>query len=347
MSQLTTGLDQTITIDNTAVLWWKLTSSRSNMLKSMKLCTSQGIPLFRSVYSLRIFCPFSSIRISNISFTNADYMRLLCNSFTGKLVQLFFGISIPNKKKQYDLMLNIVQRVISKQAVLESIVINIKHLINKKKYSDAVVLLQQAIKLGHLPSYVILASMLLDGIEGVGKDARTAYNLVFEGASLGCYDCKGMLAICYTRGAGCYTDKREALSLATISAKMNSKYGQVALGNLLIKNTFWQYKSVQSDQSDHEKAICLYKLAVAQNYDKALYYLAKALSLRSENLDEAFRLYRLAAMDGNVLAMYRVGRCFMYGCGIYANRRNGIDWYMRAERAGSVKAYWALKELKI
>ena len=52
-------------------------------------------------------------------------------------------------------------------------------------------------------------------------------------------------------------------------------------------------------------------------------------------------------MNGNVLAMYRVGRCFMYGCGIYANRRNGIDWYMRAERAGSVKAYWALKELKI
>ncbi len=52
--------------------------------------------------------------------------------------------------------------------------------------------LQEALLLGHLPSRASLAWMLAFGRQGVAKDRSRAFELVEQGARLGCHDCQGI-----------------------------------------------------------------------------------------------------------------------------------------------------------
>ena len=89
--------------------------------------------------------------------------------------------------------------------------------------------LQEALLLGHLPSRASLAWILAFGRQGVAKDRSTAFELVKQGACLGCHDCQGvylnptpqpqsqsllhtaepcqgMVALCRALGYGCTKD---------------------------------------------------------------------------------------------------------------------------------------------
>jgi TPR repeat protein len=60
------------------------------------------------------------------------------------------------------------------------------------KCSLAAAQLQEALLLGHLPSRASLAWMLAFGRQGVAKDRSRAFELVEQGARLGCHDCQGI-----------------------------------------------------------------------------------------------------------------------------------------------------------
>ena len=109
--------------------------------------------------------------------------------------------------------------------------------------------LQEALLLGHLPSRASLAWILAFGRQGVAKDRSTAFELVKQGARLGCHDCQGvflnpnpqpqsqthlsllytaepcqgMVALCRALGYGCTKDPAQALRLARESAVAGSK----------------------------------------------------------------------------------------------------------------------------
>jgi hypothetical protein len=175
--------------------------------------------------------------------------------------------------------------------------------------------------------------MLLQGREGVAKDYKKAFELVEEGARLGCHHCQGVMAECYFDGRGCVKDAARSLELARESSGKSSRYGQHFLG-LLYRNS--------------EGRIALYRLAASQNFDDAQYDLGgmyhRGLSIEQNNA-EALRWYQLAAAQGHPVALYMVASYHEFGRGVPKNKAEAIRWYRRAHKAGNSGARHALQSL--
>jgi hypothetical protein len=122
----------------------------------------------------------------------------------------------------------------------------------------AMVALKLAVDLGHLPSRALNAWMLIRGREDVAQDCYTAFELVEEGARLGCHHCQGVMAWCYFDGFGCVRDVARSLELARESSVKGSRYGQLVLGQL--------YEFGRAGVArNYAQALALYRLAAAQN----------------------------------------------------------------------------------
>ena len=202
----------------------------------------------------------------------------------------------------------------------------------------AAVALKLAVDVGHLPSRALKAWMLINGREGVAKDHNAAFELVEEGARLGCYHCQGVMAHCYLHGWGCEADAARSLELARESSGKGSRYGQCVLGLL---NEFGQ-------GGFFFQAVALYRLAAAQNLDEAQcalgYMYSKGFGVAQDRA-EALRLYQLAAAQGNPLALSNVAILHEYGQGVRKNKAAAIRWYRRAQAAGYHQAAAALQRL--
>ncbi len=74
------------------------------------------------------------------------------------------------------------------------------------QYAAAVVPLQRAVYLGHMPSLALKSWLLIVGREGAGKHEMRGFELAEEGARLGCHHCQGEVAWCYRGGFGCVRD---------------------------------------------------------------------------------------------------------------------------------------------
>ncbi len=69
-------------------------------------------------------------------------------------------------------------------------------LVSTGQCATVMVHLNRAIIRGHLPSRALKAWLLIDGREGVAQDWNGAFELVEEGARLGCHHCQGVMARC-------------------------------------------------------------------------------------------------------------------------------------------------------
>ena len=202
----------------------------------------------------------------------------------------------------------------------------------------AAVALKLAVDLGHLPSRALKAWMLLFGREGVAKDYNWAFELVEEGARLGCHHCQGVMAVCYRYGDGCVKDKARSLVLARESSGKGSRYGQHVLGEFYLNG-------IPGVAVDYAQALALYRLAAAQNFDKAQCSLGDMYSLVicvAQDHAEALRWYQLAAAQGHPEAMYCIADCHSRGRGVPENMAVAILWYRRAQAAGHSRAAVAL-----
>jgi TPR repeat protein len=208
-------------------------------------------------------------------------------------------------------------------------------------YAAAAALLQQAVGHGHVLSRAELADMLIFGREGVAKDHKRAFELVEEGARLGCHHSQGVLAQCYFFGYGCSKDAARSLALARASAGKGSKYGQRTLGDLY-------YSGAGGVAQDYAAAVAQYRLAAAQGYDVAQHSVGYMYNMGygvAHDLAEALQWYKLAAAQGFSAALYNVGWYHENGWRVAANRAEAIRWYKRAAAAGYSKAADALKRL--
>ena len=205
----------------------------------------------------------------------------------------------------------------------------------------AAVALKLAVDLGHLPSRALMAHMLLYGREGVAKDCNAAFELVEEGARLGCHHCQGVMAWCYWGGYGCVRDRARSLELARESSGKGSRYGQFAFGLL------YQH-GVGGVAQDYAQAVALYRLAAAQNLDWAQYNLGYMYFNGfgvAQDLAEALRWYQLAAAQGHPAALQHVAVCHEHGLVVPENKAEAIRWYRRAQAAGEPLAALKLQML--
>jgi TPR repeat protein len=238
----------------------------------------------------------------------------------------------------------ILRRVMAKQAVafLKKILKKVEELCASGQCAAAIVPLQLAIYLGHLPSRARMAWLLRDGREGVARDHNRAFELVEEGTRLGCHHCQGVMAYCYYHGDGCVKDAARSSELARESSEKGSRYGQYVLGRL--------YRLGERGFAwDYDQAVAFYRLAAAQGLDGA------QISMASMHYDgngvardpaEALRWFQLAAAQGHPTALYWVARCHERGLGVAVDVDEAIRWYRRAQAAGNPHATVDLQRLR-
>jgi len=324
--------------------------SNFDTLVWMQLCNPQGVALFSFVHlPPRLPRPFAGAAVYDMSLTHAERLCAVGCGLKGKLVRMLsLGVGHHfepqrNRRACHQMMQNIARRVAAllAAAVRDEAAKEAEELCASGRCAAAVVPLQRAIYLGDSNSRALKAWLLIDGREGVAKDEERGFELAEEGARLGCYHCKGVLAHCYFEGFGCEQDTARSLELARESAERGSRYGQLTLGKL-------HYLGYGGLAADDAQALAFLRLAAAQGLDEAQW----ELGLMYEDGDgvaqdhaEALRLYQLAAAQGHPDALYSVAFCHELGLGVRKNVAEAIRWYRRAQAAGNTDAAAQLQGL--
>ena len=225
-------------------------------------------------------------------------------------------------------------------------------------YAAAAAQLQLAIDMGHSLSRALMAWLLIWGREGIAQDTDTAFDLVQEGARLGCHHCQGVQAYFHFIGTKddpiVLDDEREewrVSDLARASAQKGSRYGQYTLGLLLsIRDgnigpqtlSLWQQAADQGldaaqmelgqylygngigEESDRPAALRLCKLAADQGFPRALFCVGLMHELGHHGYPadsvEALALYKRAAAAGHCRAVSCVQKLGAQACAAEAER---------------------------
>jgi TPR repeat protein len=329
-------------------------------LVSLQLCNPQRVALFPFVrLPPRVSHPFARAPLHDMSLTHAERLRALGCGLKGELVRRLSLVVGRHFEPQMNWpashkMMHSIARCVSSRSLAagrDGAAKEAEVLCASGQCAAAVVALQLAIYLGDMPSRALMAHMLLEGRDGVAKDEMRAFTLVKKGARLGCHHCQGMLSVFYW-GRGpqgalvCHRDGPHAEHLARESSDKGSKYGQYALGRL-----YWYgwWNGMASVKQDGAQAVALYRLAAAQNLDKAQWSLGVVYESGSGGVARdcvaALQLHRLAAAQGHSAALFSVAECYQYGRGVRRNKAEAIRWFWRANAAGNTAAKFALRKL--
>ena len=217
-------------------------------------------------------------------------------------------------------------------------------------YAAAAAQLQLAIDVGNLPSRALMAWLLVWGREGIAQDEDTAFELLEEGARLGCHHCQGVLAFCHIHFNGSGDDPilvddggdgkdSLVLDLARASSQNGSRYGQYTLGLL--------FSSL--DGNITTRTLSLWQQAADQGLDAAQLGMGHSLYMNGiGNLDDypdALRLFRLAAAQGQPSASFIVGLMHELGHGVPEDAVEALVWYKRSAAAGHQRATKCVQKL--
>ena len=290
-----------------------------------------------------------------VSPTCAERLHLMGCELKGMLMRRL-SLCVGNWGACHKMMLCIACRVTAglAAAVRDKAAKEAEELCASGRCAEALVPLQRAIYLGHLPSRALMAWLHINGREGIAKDHKRGFELAKEGASLGCHDCLGVMAICYMGykgiqgvmegvGFGIQRDTARSLELARKSSRLGSRYGQCVLGEL-----YWFGEGGVA--RDCNQALVLYQLAAAQNFDGAQCELGCLYSMGLDpvyqSYAEGLRWYQLAATQGHPRGLLEVAMGHEVGWGVPKNKAEAIRLYMLAQAAGNPQAAAALRRLK-
>jgi len=321
-----------------------------DMLVWLQLCNPQGVAVLSFVrLPPRVPRPFAGAPVYGMSLTHAERLCAVGCGFKGRLVRLVsLGVGHHfepqrNRSACHKMMQSTARRVASKlmAAVRDKAAIEAQELCASGQCAAAVVPLQRAIDLGDLPSLALKAWLHIEGREGVAKDHKTAFELVEEGARLGCHHCQGVAAYCFFNGFGCDRDDARSLELARESSGRGSRYGQHTLGRL-------HFSGAGGLARDWAQALAFHRLAAAQGLDGAQFSLGD-MYLRGQGVAqdyaEALRSWQLAAAQGHAWAMWWVAFLYERGLGVRKSKAEAIRWYRRAHAAGDSGAAANLQRL--
>jgi len=323
----------------------------------LRLCNPKVVALFSFIrLPPHVPRPFAGAPVYSMSLTRAERLRAVGCGFKGRLVRMLsLGVGRHLEPQRnwgtcHKMMQSTVRWVASKlmaaalAAVRDEAANEAEELCVSGQCAAAVVPLQRAIDLGHLPSRALMAWLLSNGREGVAKDQQTAFKLAEEGARLGCHHCKGVMASCYFFACGCVDDYARSLELARESAGRGSRYGQFTLGQLCKLGRGLGLGA----EFDDAQALAFFRLAAAQGLDAAQFQLGFMLQYGYcvvRDCTEGLRLLHLAAAQGCPEALYEVAFFHEHGYGVAADVAEAIRWYRRAQAAGDPDAAGKLQEL--
>jgi len=325
------------------VMWFRGT------LVWLQLCNPQGVASFSFVLPPRVPRPFAGTPVYDMSLTHVERLSAVGCGLKGRLVRLLsMGVGRHFEPQRNwgacrKMMQSNVRRVAAglAAAVRDKVAKEAEELCASGQCAAAVVPLQRAIDLGHLPSRALMAWLLMQGREGVGKDQKGGSEFAEEGARLGCHHCQGVMAFCYGWGYGCDIDAARSLELARESSGRGSRYGQLTLGWL-------HFYGEGGLAQDFAQALAFYRLAAAQGLDEAQNVLGfmyeKGYGV-AQDYAEALRWYQLAAAQGHPWALYNIADCHEHGYSVAADVAEAVHWYRRAQAAGDTDAAGKLQEL--
>jgi hypothetical protein len=211
-----------------------------------------------------------------------------------------------------------------------------QRLYGEQRYSEAAKSWSQAALLQHAPAHAFLSNMLLEGRIDVQKDEQRAFEFASGGAVLGCSHSKGVLARCILYHPSAQNHHRndiKCLALAMESAQAGSPFGKFAMAQLYSKGFVVPKDDAETmrfleeaARAGHAEAMCALAHLIGQigaypDYKKVVNLLRGAVDqghvlalcnlgcmykhgqVVCENLDEAERLFFLAAQQGNSLGL--------------------------------------------
>jgi TPR repeat protein len=144
--------------------------------------------------SLHVLHPFAGAQKNNMSLTHMERQCAVGFWLKGKLVRLLsLGAGRhfepqSNRRTCSQMMRMIARRVAAKMVagVRAKTAKEAEEMCASGQCAAAVVILQRAIYLGNLPSRAHYACMLITGREGIAQDRKAAFELLKDGARLGC-----------------------------------------------------------------------------------------------------------------------------------------------------------------
>jgi TPR repeat protein len=198
--------------------------------------------------------------------------------------------------------------------------------------------------------------------EGVLKDMKEALRLYHLAAEEGNTVAQNNLVLAYARGEDV---RHEAIRLYRLVAEQGSQYNSVGAPQNLNEamQLYWLYRlSAKQDTSrrvlrhsfqvrrNTDEAVRLFRLAAEQGNADGQNYLGLAQRTRGFGVSvvpkEAARLFYLAAEQGNAGAQNNLGEMYDEGEGVPQDKKEAERWYVKAAKQGDVIAQRNLKNLR-
>jgi TPR repeat protein len=207
--------------------------------------------------------------------------------------------------------------------------------------AEAVAWLRKAAALGHNGARLTPARALRDGAKGLTRDDAAAFALFKQVADTGDTLAQADLGFMYLQGRGTPGDPAAAAAQFRAAAGAGNAYVQDQLATLTEQG--------RGTQKDDAAALGLYRAATAQGFANAqanlgLAYRFGHLGLAADP-QEAARLFRLAADQGNAFAQDVRGGMCNDAVGMPLDRATAITWYRRAATQGRIHVEAALGNL--
>jgi len=319
----------------------------------LNLCNTKGVPLVRFKVSAaarrQLLCSrvgFGFVYGSYaVALDSRERLSLLGCGSTAKVAQFMArGAQQPSSNVRHKMMDTIVRHVAACRASvtpegayfkglrlysnfpLSSIINdNTLRMYVTGNWVAAAAQYEHAISLGHVSARADIASMVMEGRDGIAVDHARAFQLSEQGTALGCRHCQGTLSYCYFNGYACSKDAVRALQLARSSSSSGSKWGQYMMAELL-------YTGEAGVVQDYGLALFHYRQAAAQGLDVALndlgYMYDQGFSV-AEDKAEALRLFKLAADQGLPAALAWVAGYYDHGWGVPCDKIEAVRWCVR------------------
>ena len=123
----------------------------------------------------------------------------------------------------------------------------------------------------------------------------------------------------------------------------SSKDVQVSKGQAMSPEEMWAKANELDDQENYEEAFKLYRILAEQGDARAQYMLGICYENGigvAKDKTKAVRWYRKAAEQGNAEAQYSLGICYDLGIGVAKDKAEAVRWYRKAAEQGLAVAQY-------
>ena len=209
---------------------------------------------------------------------------------------------------------------------------------------------EKSIELGYFTALCNLGICHIKG-NGVPKDEKKGFDCFHRSAARGYAGGQHNLAICYEKGIGVQKNPYEALKYERMSAEQGFLNAIYHLATYY-ENGFGLADDIQTTPDDPtalesmvsesdrkranmEEAIRLYQMAAELGHEQAQFIIASYYekgksSLLPANPVEAFRWYLVCAEKGNPLAQYKLSYFYEHGIGCQINENEAFRWCVKS-----------------